>query len=161
MKNETTITCNPIPIDFIQNRAYNLSRPRLAFRLPLIITCHGLTTVVSGQTKTVSWITSICFAAFSHSISNCPVCLLYVTIPLDVHQRKFGLWQDWKKNEPETIAKITKNKPKNFFITNQILVKPKQDHKRSESHRGTPAGHTRQRSWRTPARTSFFCPRTW
>jgi len=37
-------------------------------------------------------------------------------IPFEVHQRKAGLEQDVKKNEPETIAKITKNKPKIRFI---------------------------------------------
>ena len=38
-------------------------------------------------------------------------------IPFEVHQRKAGLEQDVKKNEPETIAKITKNKPKIRFIS--------------------------------------------
>lgn len=38
-------------------------------------------------------------------------------IPFEVHQRKAGLVQLEKKNEPETIAKITKNKPKIRFIS--------------------------------------------
>lgn len=37
-------------------------------------------------------------------------------MPFEVHQRKAGLVQAEKKNEPETIAKITKNKPKIRFI---------------------------------------------
>lgn len=43
-------------------------------------------------------------------------------IPFEVHQRKAGLVQAVKKNEPETIAKITKNKPKIRFINNSKFV---------------------------------------
>ena len=43
-------------------------------------------------------------------------------IPFEVHQRKAGLVQAEKKNEPETIAKITKNKPKIRFINNLNFV---------------------------------------
>ena len=43
-------------------------------------------------------------------------------IPFEVHQRKAGLEQDVKKNEPETIAKITKNKPVIRSINNLNFV---------------------------------------